>query len=321
MTDVGLVENIALDAGLSEISVVEIIQNAPARYKVYTIPKKGGGYRIIAQPARELKAIQRSISKLVLENMPVHGCAVAYRKRIGILHNATMHSGSNPILKLDFEKFFNSITAEAWTRYLSSQKTISLSRREITLLTRALFWGEGKADPRCLSIGAPTSPLVSNVLMFAFDVEMSTFSTIHGITYTRYADDITVSSRDIRTLQLFERHLRQYINRIRTPALTLNEEKRAIYSAGNRRMVTGLILTPDGKVSIGRDRKREISALIHRFSLGILPYDRHGYLHGMLAFAVSIEPEFASRMSEKYGNDIIRDILHYRVPRRNGSPR
>lgn len=321
MSESNLLRSIALDIGLSEESVIDIIQDAPRRYKVYSIPKKGGGHRLIAQPARELKPIQRSIAHLVLEKFPVHSSAMAYRTGVSIADNAKIHAGSWPILKLDFESFFNSISAIAWRRFLFAQKNVDIGRSDIALITKSLFWGMGQRSPHCLSIGAPSSPLVSNIIMFEFDTKMHRFAGKHGIRYTRYADDITVSAKGFSELHQFEKHLRAYISRNKTPALKVNEEKRAIFSAAERRLVTGLILTPDGKVSLGRDRKREISALIHRHLLGQLEEERLGYLHGMLAFALSSERAFVGRMRKKYGSDVITSILHYRVPRRDGSSR
>lgn len=316
-----LLRSVALDVGLSEESVLEIVQDAPSRYKVYAIQKKSGGQRIIAQPARELKPIQRAISHLVLERFPVHACAMAYRKGISIADNAKAHAGSNPILKLDFESFFNSISAAAWRRFLASQQVVKVGRSEAAFLTKALFWGAGQKAPYCLSIGAPSSPLVSNIIMFDFDTNMHRFAQKHGVRYTRYADDITASAREYRELRLFEKHVRAYISRNKTPALKINEDKRAVFSPSERRLVTGLVLTPDGKVSLGRDRKREISALIHRYSLAQLEPDELGYLHGLLAFALSSERDFVGRMRKKYGDDLVTSIFKYRVPRRDGTPR
>lgn len=321
MGENNLLRGIALDVGLSEESVLEIIQDAPRRYKVYTIPKKGDGRRLIAQPARELKPIQRSIAHLILERFPVHSSAMAYRRGVSIADNANAHAGSWPILKLDFESFFNSISAAAWRRFLSSQKVVELNRQDVSLITNALFWGMGQRAPYCLSIGAPSSPLASNIIMFEFDTNMHRFAVKHGIRYTRYADDITVSAKEFSALHQFEKHLRAYISRNKTPALKVNEEKRGIFSAAERRLVTGLILTPNGKVSLGRHRKREISTLIHKHLLGELDEEQLSYLHGMLAFAWSSERDFVSRMRKKYGAEVITSILRYRVPRRDGTAR
>ena len=78
-------------------------------------------------------------------------------------------------------------------------------------------------------------------------------------------------------------------------------------------MVTGLILTPSGNVSIGRERKRKISTLLHLFGLGRLNMDQLGYLKGMLGFSIANEPDLVGRMRRKYGNEIVDGVLKARL--------
>jgi len=61
---------------------------------------------------------------------------------------------------------------------------------------------------------------------------------------------------------------------VRFMEIILNELKRGVYTKGQKRLVTGLVLTPENCVSIGRDRKRAISALIHKFTLGVLDINK-----------------------------------------------
>jgi RNA-directed DNA polymerase len=82
---------------------------------------------------------------------------------------------------------------------------------------------------------------------------------------------MTASADTIEQLERFERATRRTIRAMRHPRLTLNEEKRGLYLKGQRRMVTGLIVTPDREISIGRERKRLISAMLHRAAHGTLP--------------------------------------------------
>lgn len=74
-------------------------------------------------------------------------------------------------------------------------------------------------------------------------------------------------------------------------------------------MVTGLIITPDQKISIGRERKRLISACIHKFALGQANAKQVEYVRGLLAFANSVEPEFVLRMKEKYGAAVVNQLV------------
>src|ERR1700733_14570872 len=89
--------------GLSEADVRGIIRNAPSRYKSYYIPKRHGGYRLISQPARELKTIQRVLVTEVLNQLPVHSSATAYRQGLSIRDNAQAHVDGGAILKFVFK--------------------------------------------------------------------------------------------------------------------------------------------------------------------------------------------------------------------------
>jgi RNA-directed DNA polymerase len=102
--------------GWSGKDLERIIATAPARYKVYTIPKRHGGHRIIAQPSRELKMIQRYILYNKLDGCPIHEAAMAYVTGRNIRANAERHRAENVILKLDFKDFFPSIKVRDWEK-------------------------------------------------------------------------------------------------------------------------------------------------------------------------------------------------------------
>jgi hypothetical protein len=81
-------------------------------------------------------------------------------------------------------------------------------------------------------------------------------------------------------------------------------------------MVTGLIITPVGSISIGRERKRLISVMLHKVAVEESNSEQMSYLKGMLGFCVANEPEFISRMRGKYGSDIVDQVLAFTPPRR-----
>ncbi len=87
--------------------------------------------------------------------------------------------------------------------------------------------------------------------------------------------------------------------------IAINKLKTVFSSKGNNRHVTGVTLTNDNKLSIGRDRKRTISALIHKYKIGILSEDDKLHLKGLLAFSMSVEPEFYHRMASKYSYNVV----------------
>jgi hypothetical protein len=95
---------------------------------------------------------------------------------------------------------------------------------------------------------------------------------------------------------------------VKSPSLKINETKTILATRKYKRQVTGLILANEGKVSIGRYRKRRIRAALHYYMHGRLDDDAQARLSGMLAFVNNAEPEFLSRLRVKYGDDLIRQL-------------
>ena len=313
-----LIPEIVAKFGLSARDLARLIDSAPARYKVYQIPKRRGGSRTIAHPAKELKLIQRFIVEKKLSTFKIHESAMGYVKKRNILANAVSHRESDVILKLDFAEFFPSIRVGDWERFARANPVDCIDRGEIRMYSKLLFWGRYRSStlPLCLSIGAPSSPILSNILLRDLDATLARKAIDFGVVYTRYADDITASADTVGKLEGFERATRRAIRAMRHPRLTLNEGKRGLYLKGQRRMVTGLIVTPTQEISIGRERKRLISAMLHRASLSVLSMTEMGRLKGLLGFCLATEPAFIGRMRSKYGDDVIDRVLRFRVARR-----
>ena len=102
-----LLEHIQQETGLPRGMLDSLVASAPYRYKVYTVSKKTGrGLRTIAQPAKEVKFLQRIILDRVIVGLPVHTAAFAYRKKHNIRMNAEIHAHNNFLLKMDFKQFF-----------------------------------------------------------------------------------------------------------------------------------------------------------------------------------------------------------------------
>ena len=250
----------------------------------------------------------------LLSDLPIHPAAMAYVKNRNILDNANAHRGSSAILKLDFTNYFPSIRVSDWVSYVRKNKPEWDQDNDLSDMTKILFWGKGTLSPKCLSIGAPTSLIISNIIMYDLDTLFVEEAALCQSVYTRYADDITISSDSIENVVGVEKFIRAKLHTTRHPKLKINESKRGIYTKGQRRLVTGLILTPEGNVSIGRDRKRTVSALVHKFSLNLLNVDDVGYLKGMLGFTIANEPHFINRMRQKYGDDVIDRICKPKSP-------
>ena len=314
-----LIERLGLDLGLSVTQLDRIAHRSPYTYKVYPIPKKSGGVRTIAQPAKETKLIQRWLIANVFVELPVHSCATAYSVGASIRLNAIRHTGGSYMSKFDFKDFFPSIHWNDVASHLRVHLGGSLSEADIELATRLSCIRSASMDGLCLSVGAPSSPLLSNSVMFDFDSRVSAWCLERDISYTRYADDLTFSNSRKGLATEIEQMVRRILGEIAYPRLVLNDKKTTHLSKKYQRRVTGVVITNEGALSIGKDRKRLISAMIHRFAAGQLPAPAIFELQGLLGFAIDIEPAFLVGMRAKYGSPIIDAILRIRKPRR-GAP-
>jgi RNA-directed DNA polymerase len=298
----------------SELSVTKVqlskfLPSAPNRYKVYSIPKRTSGKRIIAHPAKQLKKYQRALAKKLTNELPIHHVATAYKKGMGIKVNAEIHKNSRFLLKMDFDNFFHSITPALFFEE-AIKSGLKFSSNDIVTLTQILFWRPGKKSngKLILSIGAPSSPVISNFIMYHFDEGIYQECKKRGVKYSRYADDISFSTNVKGALfevpSLVQKFLtQQYKNKI-----TINDGKTVFSSMAHNRHITGVTITNEGKLSIGRSRKRYISSLIHRYTLGELSVEDFYHLRGLIAYTNDIEPSFIPRMSKKYSTEIMSKI-------------
>lgn len=301
------------ELGITGHDVARLLFRAPYTYKRYTIPKKNGGVRYIAQPAKETKIIQHFMMDEWFSKLPIHECAAAYKDGASIKDNAGRHAGSIYISKFDFVNFFGSITESNVKSILSQAFAGQLSEKSIADMARMSCIRDEITGRLALSIGAPSSPVLSNAVMFNFDTVVNQWCSERDIKYSRYADDLTFSCNKKGATFLAEEFIEGTLKELPEPLLSLNANKTIHASKKNQRRVTGLILTNDGKVSIGRDRKRLISAMVHRFSRGELDDKSIGNLQGLLGFAQDVEPLFVARLRGKYSSRVITDLMKIRV--------
>lgn len=297
---------------LSHKDLLHFSLTSPHRYKVYSIVKRDlKGRRIIAHPSKELKFLQRYLIKNVLNELIIHDTAYAYKKKTSIKDNAEQHLNTQYLLKMDFTDFFPSISPELFFRCLSNSG-IKYNEVDKSILTGLLFWKPKRRTDLVLSIGAPSSPLISNFIMYEFDAIMSSYCKTEKINYTRYADDLTFSTNRKDLLFTVPDEVEKLLIQLFDRRIKVNNKKTIFASKAHNRHVTGITLTNDNTLSIGRERKRNISATIHQFTLGKLSTENVEKLQGDIAFVTYIEPGFLDRMLKKYGMDIIKKIRKYR---------
>lgn len=295
-----LIEALIKQSGMNEVSLEWLALTASKRYKTYEIPKRNGGARTIHHPSKGLKSIQRWISKFLLRRLPVHAAAQAYVTGASIKKNAELHTGSKFTLRVDFADFFPSFSGEQVEIFLAAverDRSIGLTERDILFISRIVS-RHGQ-----LTIGAPSSPILTNAMMYFFDQQIAEFAERKTLTYSRYADDLFFSSIKPDNLSDVPAIVQQVSATYPYANLRVNPDKTAFLSKRYSRRITGLVLTTEGNVSIGRERKRMVKAKVHRLLRGELDISEVSKLCGYLAFVQDVEPEFWESLKRKYGAD------------------
>lgn len=146
--------------------------------------KRDGSLRRLYEPTTKLKALQRALLHNYLATFPVHPAATGFRKGSSSVANARRHLGQQVVITADIEGFF---AATSRARVAAFFRGIQKDAVTPAILTRlCTFRG-------ALPQGAPTSPILSNLVNRELDAELIRLVLETGGRYTRYCDDLTFS--------------------------------------------------------------------------------------------------------------------------------
>src|ERR1700737_5069499 len=159
-------------------------RNIAGQYKRFEIPKRRGGTRAISAPTTNLKLIQSNIARVLAELRTLKPCVNGYLSNRSILTNARPHVGQGIVLNVDLEDFFGSINYGRIYGLLS-KPPYSLNKKVCAAIAKACVLDNA------LPQGAPSSPILSNLVCSKMDAELSRLARSHNCVYTRYSDDLT----------------------------------------------------------------------------------------------------------------------------------
>lgn len=308
-----LVNYISKSTGLSERYLEKVIIKAPHCYKKYSIPKKSGGTRLIFHPSAELKVIQRWLTENFFSKLPIHDSVYSYVKTKNILQNASKHKSNNFLLRLDFENFFPSIKLDDVKKlcslYRENTLPFVLSDDDIKIICKLVCRYDKELNTSSITIGAPSSPTISNAILYTHDCAIDAYCRSRNITYTRYADDLFFSTNTPGILKEITAFIVSIIDSHEYPKLVLNHSKSVFTSKKRLRKITGLVITTENKTSVGRDYKRKIRTEVFLSINGKLDQDRLLKLKGKLAYCKSVDPDFVQSLITKFGIDKISNLL------------
>lgn len=235
-----------------------VLYKIPAhlKYTQFDIPKKSGGTRLISSPDRRLKFVQSRMAELLYacqrEIVPVEQQANkvlshGFQKKRGlsIYTNAGKHTNRRYVLNVDLEGFFPSLNFGRVRGFFLKNREFQLAEAVATVVAQVV------CHRNELPQGAPTSPIVSDLMARVMDVHLSRMAASYGCTYSRYVDDLTFSTNlsefppalaveDSVTGKWAAGH--ELRGRIWRQGFSLNEQKTRMQMRTSRQEVTGLIV-------------------------------------------------------------------------------
>ena len=267
----------------------EILNNVSGHYQEFWMRKRSGGYRMITAPDKDLQAIQSTIYSRILSSVTiVHPAAVGFRCGRSVVDNAAPHLGKRYVLKMDIHDFFGSIRSP---RVRQTFKKIGYPENVSKVL------GALCCLHRHLPQGAPTSPALSNIVGYEMDRKLAALAAEYGLTYTRYADDLTFSGDVFPKEQIIS----QVKRIIRDEKFEPNHKKTHFMNQSSRKIITGVSVASGVKLTIPKSKKREIRKNVYFIlTKGLAEHQRRigshdpAYLKrliGMLCYWRAIEPD------------------------------
>ena len=287
--------SIEKDLGYPAKTLYGLSNRLEKHYHTVYIPKSDGSKRKLSVPDLILKRVQKSIADNILIQYPISIYAKAYKPGSSVQKNARPHVGKKKVLKLDIEGFFDNILYSQVKDAVFYKEKYSEPIR--ILLTMLCYYNDS------LPQGAPTSPAITNIIMYNFDETVGAFCNGKNIAYTRYCDDMTFSG------DFNEEEIINFVkNGLSKLGLHLKNRKTAVIPATKRQCVTGIVVNE--KMNITKDYKKKVRQemyFIRKFGLnghlnkmGIS--DKEQYilsLNGRIAFVLQTIPNESEFMEYK----------------------
>ena len=274
-------------SSLTNLTTEELF-DTPNNYSKVLIPKKTGGQRTLRIPNPELKEVQNKLKTFIESAFQerIHFTCHSYRKNKSIISNAYPHLENEVLIKLDIKDYFQNITQaqikdalylgnksyfthpyyKEFCQYIPEKLALAKDYLDFPenedALMRLLHTDKG------LPQGAPTSPVISNLVLSKFDHEIFMVVKSMDGKYSRYSDDLTISFKTDesdkikRVIKFTESKLAEY-------GFQLNKKKGKIHVLRKHQAqrICGITIN-SGKPTISRQHRRLIRAAKHNLKQG-----------------------------------------------------
>jgi RNA-directed DNA polymerase len=264
--------------------------------------------RKVYKTSKKYKSYLRFLDKVVLRHLAKNSDVVhSYIKNRSVLTAVTAHTGHSTFFLTDIKSFFPNIAREDVERVLSRDKElipISDFDSYIPYCAQLMTWNDS------IPVGFPTSPQLSNGFLFEFDSALLAFTESRGLTYTRYSDDIIISGDDKKELLSLRDSVQELLHAYASDRMFINTDKTRITHVGNKVKILGLIITPNGRVTIDSKYKKTLESILYFYTTDKGRYvellnkrfnGKEHSLFGLLHYVKATDPAYLEKLQKKYG--------------------
>lgn len=253
-----------LDIPRSTLTYILYIKNVNSYYTSFEIPKRNGETRQIRAPRGPLKSIQEKLAsalweyKTEIEKQGIyHLISHGFERKKSIITNAKPHRNKRFVLNLDLENFFDSFHFGRVRGFFEKNRVLPLPHEVATVIAQLTCF-EGS-----LPQGAPTSPIITNLICRIMDKRLIKIVQKYKLYYTRYADDLTFSTNDKLFLENKNEFLLELESEIISAGFKINNKKTRLQCKDSRQTVTGLVVNK--KLNVSHAYYKTTRAMAHSF--------------------------------------------------------
>ncbi|NML75651.1 RNA-directed DNA polymerase [Rhizobium sp. S-51] len=245
-------KHLAAYVGVSPSLLRQIMHKPSYHYREFPLHKADGSERKISTPKTYLKVVQWWVLDNILARQALDECVHGFRSGRSYVTNARVHQNSRHILNVDIKSFFDSIKMSQVANVF-----LSLGYSEAGSLTlTALTTKDGVAPT-----GAPTSPMIANLIFRDADLALAEFAEANGLIYSRYADDLTFSGQH----RIPDEAVAKIAEIVNAAGFELNIKKTKFMGPGDRQDVTGVVV--NSGLNAPREWRNWARGYLHRVRL------------------------------------------------------
>ncbi|CAH1557893.1 reverse transcriptase family protein [Vibrio rotiferianus] len=230
-------------------------------YKKFTIKKRNGSNRELVVVDKNLKELQSNLAAYFGQNYEVSDYAYGFvpkepERRIGVkeqsellveklrpkgvITNALSHTNKKLVISMDLKDFFPTITFPRVMGLLKSQP-YNFTNKQASILASMVCLPKDVDDKRGLPQGAPTSPMISNLICKKLDFQLGKMAKKYDVSYTRYADDLTFSTNNLKRVSA-NKIVHEATKCVERNGFRVNVDKTKAMYSNQRQMVTGILV-------------------------------------------------------------------------------